>query len=224
MRLLGWIVWGPTAGILAACFLNVPDADARDRDRGRTPEPHHERYQCSAEGIPDRFDEFFLAASRRHMPPELRGPVGACVLKAICWVESRHREDAVSQAGAIGFCQVMPQTAEDLKRRNLWRGGNLREALANIMAAAAAFRVFWNVWYFDRTVECRVGVTIPTYNAGPKNMVDAQVVAQAIGLAALCWEGIRRGLPEITGRHAWETINYSDRVWHTFLRLRGWTI
>lgn len=220
MRLAACILFGLVAGLLGAFFLNAPDAHAGER--GRSPELHHERFRCSAEGIPDRFDEFFLAASKRHMPPELRGAVGACIMKAICWIESRHREDAVSGVGAVGFCQVMPQTAEDLKKRNKWRGGNLREARYNVQAGAAAFRNFWDVWYFKRTTECRTENSIATYNAGPRNMIDAQTEAESKGIMARCWEGIRAGLPAITGRHAWETINYVDRFWSTWRRLRGY--
>ena len=46
------------------------------------------------------------AAARYHVPPAL--------VRAVAWVESRGKSDAVSPAGAMGIMQLMPRTAEGL--------------------------------------------------------------------------------------------------------------
>lgn len=46
------------------------------------------------------------AADRYHVPPAL--------LRAVAWVESRGRADALSRAGAMGVMQLMPNTAKGL--------------------------------------------------------------------------------------------------------------
>ena len=55
----------------------------------------------------DRYDSFFIQASRTHkISPEL--------LKAVCLAESAMNPKAVSHAGAQGLMQIMPQTADYL--------------------------------------------------------------------------------------------------------------
>ena len=192
--------------MLTGCINGALTAPAEPR---RTPE-----IRCTAPEIPDDFDPLFRAAARRWMPPDLH-QAGWCVLKAQCWTESRLRPDAVSHAGAIGLCQVLESTAADFNLR-----GQMRSARANVKAATLTFDRFWNVWISPRTVECRLSLTIASYNAGPARIIEAQQRADM----ALCWERIRHDLPSVTGERAWETIDYVDRVMRTYSRLRGWGI
>ena len=174
-------------------------------------------FRCEAEGIPDKFDAFFSIAARRHMPHEFKNEVGACITKAICWIESRHNPDARSGVGAVGLCQIMEATAQDLERRGQWRG-RLRNSKDNAEASAIVFANFWRIWSTPRSAECRLELTLASYNAGPKNIIDAQRVTGG----ALCWEQIQFGLPEITGDHSKETIQYLIRWWEAWRRLRGY--
>ena len=171
--------------------------------------------KCDAPSVPSTFDRMFSAAARRHFPLELRDQW--CVLKTICWIESRLNPDAASQVGAQGLCQVMPSTAGDLEKRGVWRG-RLRIAKDNAEAAALVFAKYWRFWSTPRPGrECRLEVTLASYNAGPGNIAEAQ--AKAGG--ALCWERIRAHLREVTGRHARETIDYVSRFWEAWRQLRG---
>ena len=101
--------------------------------------------------MPDHFDGVFQAAARRNLPAPLRE--NWCILKSMCWIESRLNPSADSHVGAQGLCQVMPATAGDLQQRGLWRG-RLRDAKANAEAGALVFAQYWRIWATPRTVEC----------------------------------------------------------------------
>ena len=172
-------------------------------------------YQCEARDVPSQFDRYFKRAAKRHLPQPLREDW--CILKSICWIESRLNPEAVSPVGARGLCQVMPATAADLRRRNLWKG-RLRTAKSNAEASAVVYRNYWKIWAIKRTLSCRNEVTLASYNAGPGNIIKAQKNA----MGALCWDKIKYGLPAVTGRHHRETWDYVDRFWRTYMRLRGY--
>lgn len=172
---------------------------------------------CEAEGIPDQYDKVFQKASKRHLPSALRN--NWCILKSICWIESGLNPKAKSAAGARGLCQVMPATAADLKKRNLWRG-RLRSAKANAEASALVYKNYWNIWAVPRTLECRNELTLASYNAGPGNIINAQVNTGG----ALCWDKIKYGLPEVTGKHHRETWDYVDRWRAAYHKLRGYSL
>ena len=174
-----------------------------------------ERERCEAEGISNAYDDVFKTAARRYMEEPLRSRW--CLVKAICWAESRLDPNAESGAGAVGLCQITEPTAETARRITPIRSRNLRDAKANAAYAAATLQRNWNIWISPRSAECRWELTAASYNAGAGHIINAQKLAAG----ALCWERIRRYLPEVTGKHAWETINYISRVEKTYRRLRG---
>ena len=187
----------------ALFWFDVGLAEARERER------------CEAEGISNRYDDVLKTAARRYMEEPLRSRW--CLVKAICWTESRLDPDAESGAGAVGLCQITEPTAETARRITPIRSRNLRDAKANAAYAAATLQRNWNIWISPRTPECRWELTAASYNAGAGHIINAQKLAAG----ALCWERIRRYLPEVTGKHAWETIDYISRVEKTYRRLRG---
>lgn len=191
--------------LLLAAFLlaAAPAQAAGDFDR------------CEAAGIPNDFDMMFQIAARRWYPPALQDHW--CIAKALCWIESRLNPEAESGVGALGLCQVMPATAQDLRGRNLWRG-NLRHARDNAKASALAFTRKWDFWVTPRPgLECRLEVTLASYNAGEGNVLKAQVLSGG----KLCWEGIRPFMAQVTGKHALEVVNYISRFWAAYRKLKG---
>lgn len=198
--------------LVAACAIIVLFFAVREADARRVGD-----VRCEADGIPNEFDPFFVISARRHMPHEFKGGSGACILKTICWNESRHNPDAVSWAGAEGLCQVMPATAKWINQRGWWRG-NLRNAKDNSEAAAIVWTRKWQYWSTPRATECHVEVTNASYNAGEGNVQKAQNLSGG----ALCWESIRSHMHEVTGEHAKEVIDYVSRFWSTWRRLRGY--
>lgn len=88
----------------------------------------------------------FAVAARRH-------GIDAKLLRAVAWAESRGRNDAISNKGAIGIMQLMPATAASL-------GVNPRDPLDNIDGGAA---------YLAQQLATfgSVPLALAAYNAGP---------------------------------------------------------
>jgi soluble lytic murein transglycosylase-like protein len=94
-----------------------------------------------------RLEPFIVAAARRY-------DVDALILRAICFMESRYRINAVSPKGARGPMQFMPDTAA---RYGLRDPHNPEQA---IDAAARYFRDLL------RKFEGRIDLALAAYNAG----------------------------------------------------------
>ena len=158
-------------------------------------------------------------AVRRWWPEPYRSHPDLFV--AQCWCESRLKADAVSPVGAVGLCQVMPATAADLLSRGGARGklrgnlrGQLRNAKTNAELGARYMGKMFRFWSWNRTDECRWGVSVPSYNAGPGNVRDSQTEAGG----ALCWPEISPHMYKVTGEHSKETIGYEKCVRKEYLR------
>ena len=170
---------------------------------------------CAAPGVSDEFDHLYAETVAEHYPPSIRD--NWCIAKAICEIESRQRPDATSPAGAVGLCQVEPHVADSLRKQGRW-DGELTDPADNILAHALIFTENWQIWTTDRSDECRLELTLASYNAGARNVIRAQHAAHE----ARCWEAIGDHLPAITGHHATETQHYVARFWATYRHLRGY--
>ena len=172
--------------------------------------------QCSAEGISSTYDVFLRVAAYRHLPKPYRDDW--CLLKAQCYVESRLKSDAVSPAGAVGLCQIMPTTARDFIGSG--RTLDLRDAKNNAELGARTMRRAIALWIAPRSPECRLELAWATYNAGGQHIIDAQTESGG----RRCWKGIAPHLHKITGKHAEETRGYVPSIWSAWRKLRGFTI
>jgi soluble lytic murein transglycosylase-like protein len=94
-----------------------------------------------------RLEPFIVAAAKRY-------GIDARILRAICFIESRYRINAVSRKGARGPMQFMPETAARYGLRN---PHNPEQA---IDAAARYFRDLL------RKFDGRVDLALAAYNAG----------------------------------------------------------
>lgn len=106
-----------------------------------------DRYDRALRERAIRLEPFIVAAAGRH-------DVDAGILRAICFIESRYRIDAVSPKGARGPMQFMPETAA---RYGLRDPHNPEQA---IEAAARYFRDLL------RKFEGRVDLALAAYNSG----------------------------------------------------------
>lgn len=192
-------------------LLAAPAADAS----WRFWEHFQSRQSCTAPGIPNTFDEHIYWAAKRYMSEPLRSK--PCLLKAICWTESRLKPDAKSHVGAIGLCQVMQGTFVDAHRKHPTIGRNLRNVRTNIAAGAIELDRAWRVWIAPRSNACRWDLAAASYNAGAGHVIKAQTLSGG----ARCWETIRHFLDDVTGKHAVETVDYVDRVNRAYWRLLG---
>lgn len=128
---------------------------------------------------------------------------------------------AVSPAGATGVCQLMSGTARDFgldpDHRVLAR--------ENIQAGSMALRRCILLWWPRDTRLQRLELAQACYNAGGGHIIKAQVKCGGARL----WQDIKKCLPDVTGRHAAETIGYVHIIpkWYRQLKehdiQRGWS-
>ena len=90
-------------------------------------------------------------------PAAERNDIDPLLLHAVAWVESRHRPDAVSPAGARGLMQVMPRTGA---RFGVQSERHLHDPAFNAAAAAASLK--WLQGEFGNDLS----LVLAAYNAG----------------------------------------------------------
>ncbi len=105
------------------------------------------------------------------------------LLAAVAYKESRFDSTVVSTMGAQGIMQIMPQTAKGL-------GLSLEDDVGEHVRAAAEYLarldVMWKRAITDR--EQRLRFVLASYNAGPGHIIDAQRLAEKMGLDPNKWE------------------------------------
>lgn len=147
------------------------------------------------------YDPYFRRAAARWMPDyEWQW------LAAQCFQESRFRPRAVSPAGARGLCQFMSPTWADARRALGVR--DVYSASENVWAAGWYMRTQLAIWSAPRTDRQRLELAQAGYNAGAGNILAAQ------RLCGPCptWDEIGCHLPDVTGRHARETLDYVRKI------------
>ena len=154
---------------------------------------------CS--GFNDQWDGEFRNAVRRYWPHALEGEW--CALKAQCFCESSLRPDAVSPAGAVGLCQFMEPTWNDARNHVPGITGR-RHPRDNIQAAGWYMGSQLRTWYAPRPKADRARYARGGYNGGKGNIIRAWRLAA--GPAE--WQPTADELPNVTGRHAAETVGY----------------
>lgn len=106
------------------------------------------------------------------------------LLAAMAWKETRFDSTVTSSQGAMGIMQFMPQTAA---RMGLDTTSNMED---HIQAAARYLSRLDTLWY--RAVpdkQQRLRFVLASYNAGPGHVIDAQRLAEQLGLDPKRWEG-----------------------------------
>ena len=130
-------------------FSNVP-ADPRYREM-----PGYEALRNAAGH--GRYGKYISAAAERYsLDPEL--------IKAIIKVESSFNPAAVSEKGAMGLMQLMPETAEEMQV------GAPFEVEENIMGGSRYLRKLLDVFEGD------LQLGLAAYNAGPSRVLENRAV------------------------------------------------
>lgn len=161
------------------------------------------------------YDDIFQSCWQQN--PMSGHPDGWLRIKAQAVAESALDPRAISSAGARGIMQLMPGTARDL---GVASSDMLWDPELNIRAGwrymTSIYRSLGGVvsplerWY------CALG----GYNSGPGHIRQAMHMARNRRYEATDWTCIAVMLPEITGAHARETINYVARVKQIYRDLR----
>ena len=132
--------------------------------------------------------------------------------KAQAIAESGLQEDAKSGVGAQGIMQIMPATWTEIRDRSKFIQGTASDPRWNIAGGIWYDRQLFRTWVDDRTLAERLRFTFGSYNAGKGNILKAQRRATAAGLDPVAWTSVATTLPEVTGGHSRETINYVERI------------
>lgn len=105
------------------------------------------------------------------------------LVAALIYQESRFNPDAKSWAGAFGLMQLMPQTAE--------RFGidTTQTELGNLEAGVKYIKFLEGFWEDKiQNPEERRKFVLASYNVGPGHVLDAQKIADHLGLDRLIWD------------------------------------
>jgi len=155
-----------------------------------------------------QFDGYFSKYSKRYF--------GAAFdwryFKAQAIAESQLQEDARSGAGAVGVMQVMPRTFDEIRQKNPSIRGPLEQPRWNIAAGISYDRQHYVAWKAPRPLVDRLKFMFGSYNAGRRNILNAQRLALSNGLDGTLWSSIETQLPAVTGTHNIETRNYITRI------------
>ena len=138
--------------------------------------------------------------------------------KAQAIAESSLDPEARSQVGAIGLMQLMPATAAEMAQL-LGIANSPLVPHVNIRMGIAYDRRCWDVWTSPRSQADRIRFMLGSYNAGIGNILKAQRVAMATSHPENEWRSITEYLPQVTGKHATETINYVARIERLYAEL-----
>tara|TARA_B110000037_G_scaffold218947_1_gene282998 strand:+ start:328 stop:960 length:633 start_codon:yes stop_codon:yes gene_type:complete len=177
--------------------------------------PNPPQDQQLTQDLTRRYDEMFRKYTRTYF-----GRMSWKWFKAQSIQESRLDPYAKSSAGAMGLMQLMPGTYKELARE-LGLPPTPYDPKSNIHAGIRYNLKAFNFWTEKRSWLDQLKLMFASYNAGPGNIARAQKIVREKGLCdGNRWECIKQGLPQVTGRHSKETIQYVDKVeyYHSLLR------
>jgi membrane-bound lytic murein transglycosylase F len=127
-------------------------------------------------------------------------------IKAQAIAESNLDPDAVSEAGAVGIMQLMPETSKECAGE-LWVPDTPFDPQVNILMGIHYLHKKWLTFKKEKGQE-RLFFAFGAYNAGVNNIIKAQRAASRPDI----WHDIAAVLPQITGEKAFETIGYVQRI------------
>lgn len=154
-------------------------------------------FACQA--FPTKYDAEIRAAAKLYMPQ-----ADPLMWKAQLWQESRLDPNAVSPVGARGLAQIMPGTFAEISRGMGAGIVSPFDASWSIRMGAWYMRKRINDWSAPRPYTDRHNLAMASYNAGLGNILRAQKACGGPNL----YDEIIVCLPQITGRHSKETIDY----------------
>jgi soluble lytic murein transglycosylase-like protein len=168
-----------------------------------TPAHAYERYNKVV-----KYDHYFSKYSKRYFGPGFDWQI----FKAQAVAESRLKAAARSKVGAVGVMQIMPKTFKEIIHKNPAIKGASDQPRWNISAGIYYDRMLWNTWKADRPTQDRIDFMFGSYNAGKGNIIKAQKKAEKKGVNPNLWKSIETTLPEVTGKHSKETIQYVRKI------------
>jgi len=135
--------------------------------------------------------------------------------KAMAIAESVLDPKAVSPVGAVGIMQLMPETSAEIAKK-LLIADRPKNPKTNILMGICHARAQWDIFKKEEGLE-RLCFMCGAYNAGAGNIIKAQKVASRPNI----WADIAAIMPQVTGDHAMETIDYVKRILSIRLQMIG---
>lgn len=148
-----------------------------------------------------QYDQLIRNAVREFMPADYDWRIYRSQIRA----ESNFDPDAVSPVGARGIAQIMPATWDQWKLDSY---DNPFDPEQSIMTGCRYMGYLVKQWSWARPELDRACLALSSYNAGLGHLLSAQKLS---GGAVLYSEIIRK-LPEVTGSHSKETIEYVQKI------------
>lgn len=133
-----------------------------------------------------------------------------------CKHESGMHVDAVSDKGAMGLCQIMPDTWDEIaeKHADLCLN-NPFDGVQSMIAAHVYMLDLYSRFDFISNFKDRYKLTLASYNAGYTNIMKAREHAKESDT----YDSIIHELAHVTGNHnAHLTQNYVEKVWADLIR------
>ena len=155
-----------------------------------------------------KYDQYFSKYSKRYFGPGFDWRY----FKAQAVAESRLKAGARSKVGAVGVMQIMPATFKEILKKNPSIKGTRKQPRWNIAAGIYYDRIIWKGWKAERSFKDRISFMLGSYNAGKRNIIKAQKIAQEKGFNPNLWASIEPALPGVTGRRSKETIGYVKKI------------
>jgi len=153
--------------------------------------------------IPDTYDDLIRAAATLYLPAyDWR------LYKAQLWQESHFNPEAISPSGAQGIAQFMPDTWIEAYQALDFGPVSPFSVPESIEAGAWYMNRMLAGWTSPRPAMDRYKLALASYNAGFGNLIKAQ---KRVG-GKLLYAEIIQGLPQITGHHSGETIEYVRKI------------
>ncbi len=167
---------------------------------------------AEARSIPRLYDRQIEQAAKTWLPG-----VPWKLWKAQLYQESRLDPDARSPVGAEGLAQFMPATWREISAAMGVAAVDRRTADASIQAGAFYMARLRRNWSSPRPETDRHDLAMASYNAGIGHILAAQRACEM----AVLYAQIMACLPQITGRHAAETLGYAPAIRRWHLRLEA---
>jgi len=126
--------------------------------------------------------------------------------------ESNLNPNAKSPVGAEGIMQIMPATYREIRNKNSYIKGSVKDPKWAIPAGIYYDSTIYNKWSPKRTFQDRIDYMMASYNAGMGNIINAQKKCILPENDPQTWNCIYNTLIFITGKHSVETIGYVARI------------
>jgi membrane-bound lytic murein transglycosylase F len=104
------------------------------------------------------------------------------LMASVIYQESRFNPESESWAGAQGLMQMMPSTAKRFEVEDL------TDPQDNLEGGTRLLKLLWN--RFDEVPDSiqRIKLTLASYNCGYSHVVDAQKLADEMGVKSDVWD------------------------------------